>query len=430
MLDQILQELYVGKTPELLEIERLIGKIRRSNTQATFFTNPTYSKDMEKINRLFEDFFGFEVFSLMIDRSTSQNAYTIPLSIAVDVAPQYRVKNNLLATDRGFKYKKEAGYCCIVHMYNNLFFDDKFTDSEILAIILHEIGHNFETVINQTLYYTSDSVSILRTVIKFIAYVMEHSDIKDILTHITALSIVEIITSTHFKKLSDAMTREIASDPNLRVIFGIAILYFDCVKEININIGYIRTEIMKYGKIPEILKKALLRKIGRPFGTTSENTADSFATIYGYGADLSSAMLKISTETNGPIIKKTIYNIPLLSQMVALYDLPLDIVCSILNEHPSSIERAKLAKANLQRELKASYLDPKMKAQIQRQINEIDDAVTKYENMSKRISNPRSFRALWDIFFYSLKGGAKMSDRKSKDIMGDVDKIFADVKLK
>lgn len=141
MLDQILQELYVGKTPELLEVEKLIGKIRSSNTEATFLTSPTYSKDMEKINRIFEDFFGFEVFSLMVDRATYQNAYTIPISIAIDITPQYRLKNNLLATDKGFKYKKEAGYCCIVHIYNNLFFDNRYSDA-----IMRDIDNTFNSV--------------------------------------------------------------------------------------------------------------------------------------------------------------------------------------------------------------------------------------------------------------------------------------------
>lgn len=428
---QVLQELYIGKTPELKEIESIIHRVRNSHTENTFFTDPTYDKDISKINRIFEDFFGFEIFSLVIQRSSAANALTMPISSAIDIAPQYRVKKNLLATSKGFKYKKEAGYCCAVTIYNGLLFDDRFTDAEILAIILHEIGHNFESVINDTLYYTSDVVEVLNALVAFIQVALpSQGNMATIMGGITGVGIGKIITSNWFKKFNVKFTDFILKNDGLKSIFGIMSIIGDSINELENNILYVVSQVMKYGSLPRTVISVILSKIGRPTGKISENIADSFATVYGYGADLSSAVLKFDSFSVGTAVERGIMNIPVISQLMAIYDLPLDLFITAFNEHPTGIERTKMAKANLQRELKSAYLDPKMKIHIQNQIKDIDKALSKYESLSKNIENPKAFSALLNIFIYNVDVGDKKISKKSDKYMSNIDRIYNTVRLK
>lgn len=429
MLDQILQELYIGKTPELLEIESLIHKIRSDNTEATFLTDPTYSKDMKRINRIFEDLFGFELFSITIIRSSSTNAFTMPISSALDIMPQYRVKENLLVSNsKGFKYKKEAGYCCLVFMYNSLLFNKEFSDAEILAIILHEIGHNFQSVINDTLYYTSDIVRILNIIAVFIEAMSRVEDLPGIISTIVGTGLGMAISTNKFKKAYTNFMNEIMENDNLQIIVSISDIINRSVEEVKMNIRYLSNLVLRYGNIPGILKSCILSKVSNPFGKTGEEVADSFATIYGYGPEISSAMLKFETIISGPYAKQLLWSCPLIGQLLAIYDLPLHILLTAFDEHPSGIQRAQLAKSNLERELKQSYMDPAMKAKLKKDISDIDDAISEYKKACRNIKNPNAIHTAWYNVMYEIgKGG---NTKKSERLMSNIDKAFNNVKLR
>lgn len=427
MTNQILQELYIGKTPELLEIESLIHRIRSSNTEANFLTNPTYSKDMEKINRLFEELFGFEIFSLTIMRSSAANAFTMPVSCAIDIMPQCRVKENLLVSNKGFKYKKEAGYCCSVFMFNSLLFDETFTDAEIVAIILHEIGHNFQTVINDTLYYTSDVTRVLNIIVAFVS-VTSIENIPELIGAIIGTGIGLGISTNKFKKVYAKFIKDIRDNESLALIFGMAGLVLDAIIEVRMNINYLIELITRYGDVPGTVKNCILSKISDPFGKTGEEVADSFATIYGYGPDISSAMLKFDTTAVGPATQRALMSVPVLGHLLTIYNLPITILVTAFDEHPSGIQRAQIAKADLERELRQSYMDPAMKSKIKKDIVEIDKAIDRYNKARTDIKNPKAIQALWFSFIYEMtKGGI---DKKSERLMSNIDKAFDNAKLK
>lgn len=428
MINQILQELYIGKTPELLEIESLIHKIRSSNTEANFLTNPTYSKDMEKINRIFEDLFGFEIFSLTIMRSSAANAFTMPVSCAIDIMPQCRVKDNLLVSNKGFKYKKEAGYCCSVFMFNSLLFDETFTDAEIVAIILHEIGHNFQTVINDTLYYTSDITRVLNIIVNLIRSFTSVEDTSELIGTIIGTGIGLGTSTNKFRKLYAKFIKDIRDNESLALIFGMAGLVLDATIEVRMNIKYLLGLVYRYGNIPGIVKKCILNKISDPFGKTGEEVADSFATIYGYGPDISSAMVKFDTTAIGPATQRVLMSVPVLGHLLTIYNLPITILVTAFDEHPSGIQRAQIAKADLERELTQSYMDPAMKSKIKKDIVEIDKAIDRYNKARTDIKNPKAIQVIWFSFIYEMtKGGI---GKKSERLMSNIDKAFDDAKLR
>ena len=107
-----INEVYFGKTKELLEIESLIGVIREKygpKKGDNIINKYVYkgdraktnsSPEMLKINRLFEKAFGFESFFLMVIHLGTQNAMTMPVSGCLD-APEDTHK--IQASCKGFK---------------------------------------------------------------------------------------------------------------------------------------------------------------------------------------------------------------------------------------------------------------------------------------------------------------------------------------
>lgn len=138
-------EVYFGKNKNLLEIEKCIGEIRKDMTRITI--GNTYKNDnLIRINRLIEEEFGFKNVAVMIDTNHYYNAYTFPVSNALDTGKEWDkfiIKNN-----NGYKWKKEAEYSTIIVLFTGMLGDKRFTDGEITAILLHEIGHSFSNAMN------------------------------------------------------------------------------------------------------------------------------------------------------------------------------------------------------------------------------------------------------------------------------------------
>lgn len=76
--------------------------------------------------------------SLVILRSDKMNALTLPVSKSID-----KFKEQKMLDSTGMRYLKEARVNITVMITDSLLFNDRFTDAEILSILLHEIGHNF-----------------------------------------------------------------------------------------------------------------------------------------------------------------------------------------------------------------------------------------------------------------------------------------------
>lgn len=107
--------------------------------------NVIFSKKIENFNRLIEKAFKLEAFNLIVQISDSYNAYTVPIGVVID-APN---ANNLKVDSKsGFNYNYCKDSSLIVFIYSTLLFDMQFTDGEIMGIIMHEIGHNFQHAIS------------------------------------------------------------------------------------------------------------------------------------------------------------------------------------------------------------------------------------------------------------------------------------------
>lgn len=134
----LLNEVYFGKTDSIIMIQDQLSRFRAKYIGTN--NKPNNDPDLIKLNRLVEDSFGFGCFSLMVVYNPFPMATTIPVDYSFDATKK---RNNYIVDQSSYRFKKEFDYTCIITMSNTLIFNDLFTDDEVMACLLHELGMNF-----------------------------------------------------------------------------------------------------------------------------------------------------------------------------------------------------------------------------------------------------------------------------------------------
>ena len=148
----IINEAYIGRTKNLVEMERLIEKIRKQNASilgtSIFSSLPSViehvenSKEWRRMEQILEDEFGFYSLNLKIHMDPLPNAFTLPVNMAID---DNIFGSMILSNGNLVKYKKEYKVCTFIYITSGLLFSKKITPAELVGFILHEVGHNFNT---------------------------------------------------------------------------------------------------------------------------------------------------------------------------------------------------------------------------------------------------------------------------------------------
>ena len=115
------------------------------------------NKDVLKFNRMVEKLFGFSSFALNISPNQTINAYTWGTTVFKSKEELKRMINSLKASaNTGFYHDSSSGLVTGICTLNiGLINCNDFTDEEIIACILHEIGHNFfEAVTDKDCVYS------------------------------------------------------------------------------------------------------------------------------------------------------------------------------------------------------------------------------------------------------------------------------------
>ena len=159
-LDQIkptsqpVDEAYIGKQANLLAMEKCIDRIRKKYyskydlLDLTLLKNVENDPDWQRLVELIEEQFGFYSVTLTLFEiepslyGATPNACTYPLHY--DPVYMAKLRPNLKVDSKHIRYDKKAKFCTMIVVNPKLMFSKEVTSGEVLAIILHEIGHNFE----------------------------------------------------------------------------------------------------------------------------------------------------------------------------------------------------------------------------------------------------------------------------------------------
>lgn len=391
---QCINEVYFGKTKELLEIEQQLD-VFRNKYMEKYVLNMKVNSDMDllKFDRMMEDYFGFGCFTLHIHNMQEANAFTMPIDYRYDYK---NPRDNIIADKNGFKFKKEFDYACILGIFSGVIFNPEFSTQEIMALILHEVGHNFNSAINKSNGAMVNTYITTLCVINFIAAATGNIS-----------GLINIITGTNKTRMTlDKMGKNMREQNYFPVIIydamkQILMITYAGIKSINdisriLSLGfqYVYNVLIKVINIPLKILSNPLNIILKPFGVKvgyrSEESADNFATMYGYGGELSSALQKLEgTEgESSSKIMKAFNKLPVISSLMHLVEAPALILLSIFDSHPNTVIRVKDQIALLEAELNKADIDPKMYNVIKQDIKVCEEALDALIDTSKGLDDP------------------------------------------
>ena len=382
--DEILNELYVGETPF---IKNLIAEVSRARAPYVGkLKRPIKgNKDFIRIGDMIAEEFGFASVTFMVPYDTSMNAFTYPVTNSTDksmlgVKPKFN-KNT------GFKYTT-SGLHTIVVVTAGIWFNGEFTDREVVAAILHEIGHSFVTQSERMIGMIEINRAALITMLIYKIFIDLYSlQIQNIPDDIKSI----INSSNKGKEIINQVARECANNPLFAGFNGI-----------NMIIEYIRGTISNYYKelsallsgplnlmaIPTALINKLLSillKNDIAFARSQEYLSDSFATMYGLGPEISSFLAKIeyNPAASGSNIEYILSNIPIIGAVKESIKIPVLMIMQGISNHPSTPARMDKIIIELNKELKDSDLNPKAKEAIKKNINDLEKIKDDFVNSTR-----------------------------------------------
>lgn len=344
-------ETYFGKSKELEIIEKSFDKAIQSKDKIDASSLGIVAKQLQKK-------FGFDNVSIGIDKNPNLNAYTY-----IDIAD---IKKMRIKTSEGYK-AMPGNTCNILIVYSPSMLSGILSGKELTAITLHEIGHQFAA--------------------KRIA---NSSSLRHMASYIRGLSELDKIiriASQETNSIADMfmMIRRVISKLTEDAVFAIKyvintlILLKDILKTPTLKDTYnLIGDSTKFSRIMNYIKNFDMVKKPMRVHDLEEEMADSFATIYGYGLELASALTKIEAsdiDDNFDPYDNSFYN---LYVYIPIYTL-LSYICT--SDDGVAIQTSRRVYAQLltlRKEMNDINTDAKTKKRILADIDELEKVYGKY----------------------------------------------------
>lgn len=344
-------ETYFGKSKELEIIEKSFDKAIQSKDKIDASSLGIVAKQLQKK-------FGFDNVSIGIDKTPGLNAYTY-----IDIAD---IKKMKIKTSEGYK-ALPGNTCSILVVFSPAMLTGVLSGKELTAITLHEIGHQFASkrILNSSsLRYMASYIRGLSELDKIIRIASQETNsiadmfmmIRRVISKLTedAVFAIKYVINTLI------LLKDILKTPTLKDTYN---LIGDSTK-FNRIINYINN----FDKVKKPIKVHDLE----------EEMADSFATIYGYGPELASALTKIEAsdidEEFDPY-DNSFYNLYIY---IPIYTL-LSYICTTDSGIAIQTSRRVYAQLlTLRKEMNDINTDAKTKKRILADIDELEKAYGKY----------------------------------------------------
>ena len=421
----IVNELYVGETEFIKKFQAEISKARAPYVGK--LKKPIKgNKDFIKIGDMIAEEFGFHAVTFSVPYDVSMNAFTYPITMAIDQT--VIGKKPKFFKDQGFKYDPQTSkMCVIVAVTSGVWFNPEFTDREVVAAILHEIGHSFVLQSERTIDIIEANRLglaynlIFNIVLKLFnpaLWVTLPNDLKTIMN-----------ASNKGREIINHVSKELAENPLFKPFNGASAIA-DWLSGIFMNVLkellYLFETPVNLATLPILVLSKLLSFIGDnsqiAIGRSQEYLSDSFATMYGYGPDASSFLLKIeySSKASGSMVNHIRSKIPVIGALHQTLNIPILLLADSMNTHPSTPARIDKILNELKQELKESDLDPKTKKAVESNIKDLE-RIKKETLMpqTKKTYDAEMVKRSW-IAFLTNKG----------NFMNDHEKYYTDLKAR
>lgn len=389
-----LLEYYQGKTKELLKCEGYLREIikevkdydvrRKSDTNVMFNEASPLSPNNKWCKLLTEElknFFKVKEFNIYWQSGMINGMTLKPIAIMI---PGYQA---------AFKSGKEMNLKVHIFLYEELITMANMNEQELMAVILHEVGHNF--------YYCPLQVG-------FTIFAMISSLGSPLL--IAFLQRFVLIISA---KVDQVLREELPALYNIFTVVSDFLLdysrFFDGITiPLNAILSLVNLVLVGGGNP---LQAAV------QYG--DERGADTFAAMYGYGPDQASALRKFETVENtgyGRVIAKggtiTSIYLDIIQGMIEITAL------MTLDPHPNNNQRAAVMLKKLRKDLKEGDYPPNVKKDLENEISRMEKAYavvsknatssnvqvrkTWYNVINKITADNSDFREIFKFYFDSF----------------------------
>lgn len=360
---------YYGRNQYLLKGERILDEMIELGKKYQTMTGE-FAKKQYELEEIFKKVFGFESFTL-----NSSIMQLCPLSFlynslgACTIVQASYIKYAKMATPGGITYvvdfdknhkgvafKKDAKYKMNMFLGMDLFMDygpDTLTGAEIMAITLHEIGHNF---------YVGPVREITTDVVRLLSF-------GDLTTMLSGELIFLLLTTgsrevdARLGQTEKSFMRQVGT---IVGTVGTPILQIkrllNAIRDFNIAIEMLNGAIYFIRNVPsKILKGAI--------GYDAEKYSDAFAAAYGYSSELASALMKIQNIHIQPL--KDVQGAQLVINFIKAFGMiPWLLIETFIDEHPNNQQRLR-NQIKFMEQAASSVKDPKLRAEYQRDLQRL-----------------------------------------------------------
>ena len=438
-------EVYFGLIKEIQEMIDILHELRvkyidRPNVGGSYIFYGSNSDPMLNVLATkFESLFGFGVLDLNVVNQSAPNAWTHPVCYTIGENPSENIKSN----SKGFYFDKKLNYAATLCITSNVIFNKDYTDKEVLAIMLHEIGHSFVEVQESmvplvAMQRTGIVISCILLAIIDLIYLRPISAMKDLLQLVYSTKIYKIFKASINKNLRNSpfskMINSLAElrDASKNFVFNTIfenIYYLLGMDNINkvINLifsGFIFTK----GKSRDSLIKNMRKN--QSFGRSMEYFSDNFAASYGLGPDFQSGMEKLEFGEKRNTAKELANLLPWNKALDEFTKLPYYQLAMSADPHPTYTDRTKKIISDLEDELKKSNMSPKLRKELEKNIKDMKEMDKNFKKVASIINTEEDAHAYKKLWMIALSDDKEwLSDEeKSYTSMEDRDKFYEKVK--
>lgn len=347
----LMQEAYYGKLPEFNEMEKLFDSIIVRVKKEKEKSNPNKYPEMKKISKLFCKIFGFKKAIIHWEPFNEENAYTISLNTFLIFANKN--KEMIKKKKNGF-YDTSHSIVLTVYLSVGDILSANLTSREMIAVVLHEIGHNFDlSGYHLISYYLNciTSLGLYAKAAKKYKNIDQINKTKEKYYNDKELENSKYYNNTKKRKEVNEKIKEYIGNA-LKSSAKLSLL----------------TELTRIISLPVMLLLTPFSQVSLLADKKGELFADSFAVAYGYGTELMTALEKFSDY-------KKYYN-PKSKIQKTLYDLSLyqnESYIAAFDCHGSNQERCYEALKKLKNDLKTGDFSPELKEELENEIKRIQE---------------------------------------------------------
>lgn len=375
--DESFNEEYIGKLPEFIKVTELFDKMLEKAKDDPKKMNPNNWKENEQICTILAKVFGLKRVWFYWVPHDMRNAFTVTIRSFLVLGDskdliEYR-------TGKGFYDTSHRSVFTIYGYCGLLLPEAKMTGKELLAIFLHELGHNFD-------YSPYHHVSFLAKAMIEAggSTIDQNNSVKMDYYNQVVDQYDSYYSKNSVKRKKERERYEKAIEKYLNS--GLLKNFLSCI----VNIIY----------MPIYALISIPTQLSQLDGKKGEQFADSFATAYGYGPELISALGKLGTYDNVKVTncgKATVFFRDLNNCLG-------EIVNGLIEIHGTDQERCKDCIKKLRKDLANTDYPKGMKEDLESEIDRLEELyiqlLTTTPNDREKIT--KSWRRLCDKLF----GGA------------------------